>query len=64
MVRDMGYYSNVCRGRRKRQGEAESEYVIEDEEYNKGCSRTLARLIKKILDNLNKKIHESYPELI
>jgi hypothetical protein len=29
----LGYYSNVCPGRRKKQGSAESDYVIEDEEY-------------------------------
>lgn len=50
MVRYMGFYSNVCRGRRKKQGTAESEYVIEGEEYNKGCSKTWARLIKKIYE--------------
>ncbi len=49
-MRYMGYYSNVCRGRRKKQGRAESDFVIEDEEYNKGCSRTWARLIQKIYE--------------
>ncbi|MBU4293893.1 MAG: hypothetical protein KJ770_07575 [Actinobacteria bacterium] len=50
MLRYLGYYSNVCRGRRKKQGTAESEYVIEGEEYNKDCSKTWARLIKKIYE--------------
>ncbi|MCG2789925.1 MAG: hypothetical protein L6405_08295 [Actinomycetia bacterium] len=50
MLRYLGFYSNVCRGRRKKQGTAESEYVIEGEEYNKGCSKTWARLIKKIYE--------------
>lgn len=50
MVRYMGYYSNVCRGRRKKQGDAESDFVIEDDNYNKGCSRSWARLIKKIYE--------------
>ena len=34
MLRYLGFYSNVCRGRRKKQGMKESEYVIEGEEYN------------------------------
>jgi len=50
MVRYTGYYSNVCRGRRKKQGTCESDFVIEDDNYNKGCSRTWARLIKKIYE--------------
>jgi len=50
MLRYLGFYSNVCRGKRKKQGTAESEYVIEDEEYNKSCSRSWARLIKKIYE--------------
>ena len=50
MVRYMGYYSNVCRGKRKKEGAAESDFVIEDEEYNKSCSRSWARLIKKIYE--------------
>ena len=49
MVRYLGFYSNVCRGKRKKQGSAESEYVIEDDSYNKGCSKSWARLIKKII---------------
>ena len=50
MVRYTGYYSNVCRGRIKKQGIAESEYVIEDGQYNIGCSKNWARLIKKIYE--------------
>ena len=50
MLRYLGFYSNVCRGRRKRQGIAESEYVIEGEEYNKGANKSWARLIKKIYE--------------
>jgi len=50
MVRYLGFYSNVCRGKRKKQGSAESEYVIEDDSYNKGCSKSWARLIKKIYE--------------
>ena len=50
MVRYLGFYSNVCRGRRKKKGITESEYVIEDDSYNKGCSRSWARLIKKIYE--------------
>ena len=50
MVRYLGFYSNVCRGRRKKQGIAESEYVIEGEEYNKGANKSWARLIKKIYE--------------
>jgi hypothetical protein len=50
MVRYVGFYSNVCRGKRKKQGRAESDYVIEDDSYNKGCSKSWARLIKKIYE--------------
>ena len=50
MVRYLGFYSNVCRGRRNKQGIAESEYVIEGEEYNKGANKSWARLIKKIYE--------------
>ena len=50
MLRYLGFYSNVCRGRRKKQGIKESEYVIEGEEYNKGANKSWARLIKKIYE--------------
>ncbi|MBM3710447.1 MAG: IS91 family transposase, partial [Actinobacteria bacterium] len=46
MVRYMGYYSNVCRGKRKKQGTAESDFVIEDSD-NKIVNKSWARLIKK-----------------
>ena len=49
-VRYLGFYSNVCRGRRKKQGIVESEYAIEDGQYNIGCSKSWARLIKKIYE--------------
>ena len=47
-VRYLGYYSNVCRGRRKKEGTSESGFVIEDDGPNKGCSRTWARLIIRL----------------
>ena len=49
MVRYTGYYSNVYRGRRKRQGTCESDFVIE-EDNNKGLNKSWARLIKKIYE--------------
>jgi hypothetical protein len=49
-VRYFGYYSNVCRGRRKKKGRVESDYVIADDSYNKGCNKSWARLIKKIYE--------------
>ena len=49
MVRYTGYYSNVCRGRRKKQGMTESDYVIEEEGY-KGAIKSWTRLIKKIYE--------------
>ena len=50
MLRYLGFYSNVCRGRRKKQGMKESEYVIEGEKSNKGTNKSWARLIKKIYE--------------
>jgi len=50
MVRYVGFYSNVCRGKRKKQGRGQSDYVIEDDSYNKSCSKSWARLIKKIYE--------------
>ncbi|MCX6383919.1 MAG: transposase [Actinobacteria bacterium] len=35
-VRYYGFYSNVCRGRRKRQKEDNADYVIEGDEHTKG----------------------------
>ena len=36
----LGFYSNVCRGKRKKQGSAESDYVIEEDLHNKSCSKS------------------------
>ncbi len=49
MVRYLGYYSNVCRGRRKKQGACESDCVIEEDDY-KSANKSWARLIKKIYE--------------
>lgn len=40
----------MCRGKRKKQGSAESDYVIEDDLHNKSLSKSWARLIKKIYE--------------
>ena len=48
-LRYLGFYSNVCRGRRKRQGTCESDFVVEDDNY-KGANKSWARLIKKIYE--------------
>jgi hypothetical protein len=50
MVRYMGYYSNASRGKRKKEGAGKYDFVIEDNDYNKGCNRTWTRLIKKIYE--------------
>ena len=50
MVRYTGYWRNVSRGRRKKQGMKESEYVIEGDQYNKGANKSWARLIQKIYE--------------
>ena len=51
MVRYLGFYSNVCRSRRKRQKEDELDYcIITDNQYIKGCNKSWARLIKKIYE--------------
>jgi len=49
MIRYTGYYSNTSRGRRKKQGACESDFVIEDDN-NKGANKSWARLIKKIYE--------------
>jgi len=36
MVRYNGYYSNVCRGRRKKDNIDLADFVIQDSEYKKG----------------------------
>ena len=50
MVRYLGFYSNVCRGRRKRQNCDRSDFIITDDEYRRGCNKSWARLIKKIYE--------------
>jgi len=49
-VRYNGYYSNVCRGKRKKQAMAESDCVIENDGYAKAANKSWARLIKKIYE--------------
>lgn len=39
-LRYLGYYSNVCRGKRKKKAICQSDYVIEDDSYNKSCSKS------------------------
>ena len=48
-VRYLGYYSNVCRGKRKKKAMDQSEYVIEDEKYSKSCSKSFSKAYKKNL---------------
>ena len=43
MVRYTGYYSNVCRGRREKEGTYESDFVVEEDDY---------KVVRKILDYL------------
>ena len=50
MVRYLGYYSNVCRGRRKKDSAIESDFVLYNCEYNKGLNKSWAHLIKKIYE--------------
>ena len=50
MVRCNGYYSNVCRGRRKKDSIDGSDCVLQDDEYTKGTNKSWARLIKKIYE--------------
>lgn len=54
-VKYYGFYSNVCRGRRKRQKEDNADYVIEGDEHTKGCNKSWARLIKEIINKKYKK---------
>ena len=44
------YYSNVCRGRRKRQNCDGADFIITDDEYRRGCNKSWARLIRKIYE--------------
>jgi hypothetical protein len=50
MVRYTGYYSNVCRGKRKKDSTCESDFIIDNCEHNKGANKSWARLIKKIYE--------------
>jgi len=50
MVRYVGFYSNISRGKRKKQAVDQPDYAIEDDLYNKSCSKSWARLIKKIYE--------------
>ena len=50
MVRYNGYYSNVCRGRRKKDNIIEADFTIQDNECTKGANKSWARLIKKIYE--------------
>ena len=50
MIRYFGYYSNVCRGRRKRQNSDRPDFIITDDEHTKGCNKFWAHLIKKIYE--------------
>ena len=50
MVRYFGFYSNVCRGKRKRQKEDNADFIIGGDEHTKGCNKSWARLIKKIYE--------------
>jgi len=47
-VRYLGYYSNVCQSRRKKDNIDEAGFVLQDDEYKKDCNKSWARLIKKI----------------
>jgi adenine-specific DNA methylase len=49
-VRYLGYYSNVCRGRRKKNNIDGPDFIIQDDEYKNGCNKSWARLIKKIYE--------------
>jgi hypothetical protein len=49
-VRYFGYYSNVCRGRRKKQNCDGLDYIISNDEYRQGCNKSWAKLIKRIYE--------------
>ncbi|MBE3084832.1 MAG: transposase [Bacteroidetes bacterium] len=36
MVRYLGFYSNVCRGKRKKNNIDEADFIIQDSEHKKG----------------------------
>ena len=48
-VRYLGYYSNVTRGRLKKEGDEPETHIIEDDS-PKGLNRSWARLIQKIYE--------------
>jgi len=50
MVRYLGFYSNVCLGKRKKASTDEADSVIADNEHTMGCNKSWARLIKKIYE--------------
>ena len=45
-----GYWRNVWRGRRKKHGTCESDFIIDNCEHNKGANKSWVRLIKKIYE--------------
>ena len=49
MVRYYGFYSNVCRGKRKKDNVNNIEFFIQDTERKKGCNKSWAKLIKKYM---------------
>jgi len=40
MVRYLGYYSNVCRGKRKKQNCDGLDFIIQDDGHTKGCNKS------------------------
>ncbi|MBM3712683.1 MAG: IS91 family transposase, partial [Actinobacteria bacterium] len=44
------WFAITCRGKRKKQGIGQYGYVIEQDDDNKSCSKSWARLIKKIYE--------------
>ncbi|MBE3128100.1 MAG: transposase [Actinobacteria bacterium] len=39
MVRYLGFFSNVCRGKRKKDNVNDIEFIIQDTENTKGCNK-------------------------
>jgi hypothetical protein len=51
LIKESGYYSNVCRGRRQKENQdGVIPYIIEQEENSKEYRRNWARLIQKIYE--------------
>jgi len=51
MVRYYGYYSNVCRGKRRKENQDEwIPCILEPDELSKGSKKSWARLIRKIYE--------------